>query len=608
MTGETTTRKKGMLSGFLAGSAICLIVAAGASYLVPGGVGATQSSKPEAPTTEIAEQITEDEGAQVAIITPKSDTTRVTPETPEAEAPEEDRDIPDVAQATVDVSEPVQTDTSTMEAPLDIAALDAETAEEEAPLPETQPAVTLETIEDAPEKSVELVTLAPSNEQLDLPDSEQFAIEQPVDPDEPVGIALEAPVVGKSDVGVAPQLEETVETDRGVSDLPALQAEITSPEALPSPSAPIAIEAPTAEPVVVTTDNSNTQLRVPSEPETAKDDTTTGALTDLTDGDSFGADRTASNPVLAAPKDIEINIDAGEASQGSRLDQANEVADGASDGEETQLAAISPDSVEEEIALQPPSDNDNAQQSDAADSRNPPPPVFEGRAFDAFAVRFIPPNNKPYLSIVLEHVTGDSVSMYDLLNFGQPIAFGVNVQDELSRWRENEFRKAGFEVVALAPNDTDAGLSESIQDALIPSRLDGYLTAVPGAVAVLDSIGSDIYRDPRKVARVANELDLTGRGFLVHERFGVNRALEAARSVGIPAASLVRVIDQQRDASSIRRALDRAALDASKTGAAIVFGRTYPETIAAILPWLLGNSAKSVTIAPLTLTMNRLVE
>jgi len=36
---------------------------------------------------------------------------------------------------------------------------------------------------------------------------------------------------------------------------------------------------------------------------------------------------------------------------------------------------------------------------------------------------------------------------------------------------------------------------------------------------------------------------------------------------------MVRVIDEQLDAASIRRSLDRAALDASKTGAEIVQNR-----------------------------------
>jgi len=240
--------------------------------------------------------------------------------------------------------------------------------------------------------------------------------------------------------------------------------------------------------------------------------------------------------------------------------------------------------------------------------RNPPPPSFSGRAFDAFAVDFVAPNNKPFLTVVLEHVGDDSVDMYDLLNFGQPITFGISSADSLARWRESEFRKAGFEVVALVPNDADSALSEGMAAEAVVARIDDYLAAVPGAVAVLDGSESTLYRDPRKVTEVSDELNLTGRGFIIHEKFGVNRALEAARSTGIPAASLVRIIDERRDAANIRRALDRAALDASKTGAAIVFGRTYPETVAALLPWLLGNSARSVTMAPLTTTMKRIVE
>jgi len=164
--------------------------------------------------------------------------------------------------------------------------------------------------------------------------------------------------------------------------------------------------------------------------------------------------------------------------------------------------------------------------------------------------------------------------MYDLLNFGQPITFAVSSADDLAKFRENEFRKAGFEVVALVPEQPANGFSQDMDEASVSERIESFLEAVPGAVAVMDQTESDLYRAPRMVSRVSNELKRSGRGLLVHEKFGINRALEAARSSGIPAASMVRIIDEQRDAASIRRALDRASLDASKTGAAIVFGRT----------------------------------
>ena len=107
------------------------------------------------------------------------------------------------------------------------------------------------------------------------------------------------------------------------------------------------------------------------------------------------------------------------------------------------------------------------------------------------------------------------------------------------------------------------------------------------------------------VEAMSAALETTGHGLLIHERFGVNRAISSLASASVPAGSVLRVIDAERDQGSIRRNLDRAALDASKTGAAIVYGRSYPETISALSIWSLSSAARGVVFAPLTATMRR---
>ena len=135
--------------------------------------------------------------------------------------------------------------------------------------------------------------------------------------------------------------------------------------------------------------------------------------------------------------------------------------------------------------------------------------------------------------------------------------------------------------------------------------LAAYFEKVPGAVAVIDRPLGDFYRNIRVVNVITQNLNKSGRGMLIHERFGINAAIGSAAARRVPVAAVKRVIDTNRDEVAIRASLDRAALEASKTGQAVVFGRTYPETVATLVTWLLSNSARSVTIAPLTATVTR---
>jgi len=631
MTGRNGSPRKGLFAGFLTGSALCLCVGAAASYVSPI-TGATVSlNEPTAATNGVAPSAPKDVTAEVAIITPKSDSARTPEEVPDNEAPAADRDDANIAASIREGTDPIQTDTSQIEAPDAEDGVDTQTAvvaDITPVVPETTP---LSTVETAPEQASAQVDVSSGDAGINLPNADaatdEVALETPKE-DAPISLAMNAPKVEAAEeenaINDLPDVADAPEPAPKVEDQPDSKTATTQTAAVPT--APSVPTAPKAEPVIALSKPVDTPIvqtlktapvPVPAQSEPEKDETTQSAepvMAAPEDGDvapNLPKTEAQTETATVAPVQVETpTIDAEpEAPLIRQASVAPEVVDPQPepDVEPETEAEVEP---EAEPAAPEETDQDAPKPAENAvnDRRNPAPPSFEGPAFEAFAVKFIPPNNKPFLTIILEHVGEGSVNMYDLLNFAQPITFGVNSFDELAKWRENEFRKGGFEVVALVPGIDGAGLSEDIADQAIPGRIEDYLTAVPGAVAILDGMDSNLYRNPRKVSRVADELKKSGRGLIVHEKFGVNRALEAARSADIPASSLIRVIDAQRDAAAIRRALDRAALDASKTGATIVFGRTYPETVAALLPWLLGNSARSVTLAPLTSTMKRIVE
>lgn len=596
------TKKKGLFAGFLSGSAICLSLSAVASYMSPIDAAKTTVAdvteaetvvEPVVDSADVKSVSPKAEAPNIAVVTPKSDSQRGFKKVPDYDPPEADRDTANVAVTVQEITDPVQTETPQIAAPRATDPVETQTAKVEDAAPSAPTVTPLATAETAPERSD--VNVDVSSSDTAAPDVEASDLESPTADDAPVTLALNAPKVAVNEDADKP-------VDMAAPQKPAVPEAATpqSDENAPALEAPSIGEAPKAEPVIALNLPKVPAVQPPvqmSPPEDSiqpdLEDEETKITSDPAPAVNDAPADNAGEPEIATSAPVQVVIpQIKEEPSVSAQDQS-----GNSDDAEDVGGTTAPDKP----AVTTPA-------SRVADRRNPPPPTFSGRAFDAFSVKFIAPNNKPFLTIVLEHVGEGSVDMYDLLNFGKPITFGVRSDDDLAKWRENEFRKAGFEVVALVPDDPVTGLSESMDGGTVPMRIDNYLTAVPGAVAVLDRSTSNMYRDPRKVTQVAGELNLTGRGLLLHEKFGVNRAIEAARSAGIPSASLMRVIDEQRDAASIRRALDRAALDASKTGSAIIFGRTYPETVAAILPWLLGNSARSVTVAPLTSTMNRMVE
>jgi polysaccharide deacetylase 2 family uncharacterized protein YibQ len=60
--------------------------------------------------------------------------------------------------------------------------------------------------------------------------------------------------------------------------------------------------------------------------------------------------------------------------------------------------------------------------------------------------------------------------------------------------------------------------------------------------------------------------------------------------------------DEGQSAPVMLRLLDRAAFEAQQTGSSIVLGRSYPETLAALLSWGAGQAAvnASYAVAPVS--------
>lgn len=252
-----------------------------------------------------------------------------------------------------------------------------------------------------------------------------------------------------------------------------------------------------------------------------------------------------------------------------------------------------------------PESTDEVAVSGENDEALPPAPVLSGPAFEAFAAKLDLDTSKPFLAIVLLDAGDEGVAREELLKLDIPLTFAIDPDAPDARRAEAAYREAGHEVVAVVPDRGSNMLNQRTQLAQVDTILDGYFENVPGAVAVIDRPLGDFYRNIRVVNIMTQNLSRTGRGLLVHERFGINATLGSAASKRVPAASIKRVIDTNREEAAIRASLDRGVLEASKSQSAVLFGRTYPETVSTLVTWLFGSSARTVTMAPLTATMSR---
>jgi len=87
---------------------------------------------------------------------------------------------------------------------------------------------------------------------------------------------------------------------------------------------------------------------------------------------------------------------------------------------------------------------------------------------------------------------------------------------------------------------------------------------------------------------------------------GLPVAEQSAARQGVPAATLFREIDSDRErATVITRYLDRAAFAAGQQGSVIVVGHTYADTVTALFSWVLGNRSEGVALAPVSAVLTR---
>ena len=231
------------------------------------------------------------------------------------------------------------------------------------------------------------------------------------------------------------------------------------------------------------------------------------------------------------------------------------------------------------------------------------PVVDDGPALKVNAEVFENPEGKPLMAIVLiddgkSPVTG-AAGIAALRSFPYPLSFAVNASAPDAAERIALYRAEGLEVLI------EIDLPEVATAVDAETLLGTALTALPGAVAVLEGTTTGVQGSKALSDQVTAILGQTGHGLVTQDK-GLNTMPKLARKAGVAAEPIFRDFDSKgQTATVIRRFLDQAAFRAGQDGGVIMLGRLRADTISALLLWGLQDRAGKVALAPISAVLSR---
>ncbi len=202
------------------------------------------------------------------------------------------------------------------------------------------------------------------------------------------------------------------------------------------------------------------------------------------------------------------------------------------------------------------------------------------------------------LSVILIDSGEDGMARDELVKLGFPFSIAIDPATPDAAQVAAEYRAAGIEVLAMLG---DLPVSAAPGDVAV--ALEGYFGVLTEAIAVLDPLDGRIQSNRSLLQPVLGTIRDTGHGLVTYDR-GLNTAQQAARREGIAAATVFRLLDAElEEGPKIKRYLSRAAFSAAKDGSVVVLGRSYPETVKALLEWSLDEKGGDLAIVPVSQVM-----
>ena len=219
-------------------------------------------------------------------------------------------------------------------------------------------------------------------------------------------------------------------------------------------------------------------------------------------------------------------------------------------------------------------------------------------ALRAFSTKVEGTDGKTLFGVILIDSGKDGIPREDLMKLSVPVTIAIDPTTPDAARIMAEYRQAGMEVIAIA-NELPTASSPSD----VAVAVEAYFAILSESVGILDPLDARIQSNRTLLQPVLGAIRNSGHGLVTYDR-GLNTAQQAARREDIPAATVFRVLDaDQEDSPKIKRYLDRAAFNANRDGSVVVVGRSYPETVKAIVEWVLEKKEAGIAMVPVSSVM-----
>ena len=213
------------------------------------------------------------------------------------------------------------------------------------------------------------------------------------------------------------------------------------------------------------------------------------------------------------------------------------------------------------------------------------------------AARFESTGAEPLMAVVLLDEGASRTDLGDLKNLPFAITFVVDVTMPDAAEAVQFYRQAGAEVVVQVP------LPAGATPADVETNLQAYQPLLDQAVAVMIPGASGFQTPGDGATQLAVILREDGLGLITLPQ-GLNTGHKAALRGGVAAGLIFRELDNDGQSGAvIRRFMDNAAFKARQNKGVILLGHARAETIQALIEWSLGNRAKSVALAPVSVVL-----
>lgn len=227
-------------------------------------------------------------------------------------------------------------------------------------------------------------------------------------------------------------------------------------------------------------------------------------------------------------------------------------------------------------------------------AEDPAAPVPAPTAVNALrdnSERYRGDESQPLLAIVLVGLGDPALNIDEIFLLPAPLTVVVDANAGNVEGLVADARDSGFEAL-VAVNQTAI---ENL-DALLESA--GSIIGV----AMLDGETAS----PEAISALSDGLTSRGMGLFDASVIGGGSVYRAAQSISMPAAPGGRRFDENQTSEAVYQALERAAFDARRAGAFVVYARPDPAIMTGLRRWMSLKANRSVAVAPLSTVMRKI--